>query len=164
MVQLRSGPPRPVYTGRVKATLTKDDLPAIAVSRLRASGVITTAMTSIAVTVGELDRTVGLSHMTFPNGGGWSWFVCPECQKRARKLRLTEDNRLCCGRCDGLLWACQHKLEDGRIERLRELLYGPPARLKPRWLKIDRRRRLEAALRRAIIVKRQRRLDRMKPS
>jgi hypothetical protein len=154
MVQLRSGPPRYVSTGRIRP-LAKDDLPSISVSRLRATGVIRPDMTAIAVKVGELERTVGLAHTTFPNGGGWSWFVCPQCQHRTRTLRLTEDNRLCCWRCDGLLYACQHHDPAIRIARLKALLYGGQARHKPRWISIDRRRRLELSLRRALLVQRQ---------
>jgi hypothetical protein len=112
-------------------------------------------MTSIAVKIGELERTVGLAHSTFPNGGGWSWFVCPQCQHRARTLRLTEDNRLCCWRCDGLLYACQHHDNSIRIARLKALLYGGPARHNPRWISMDRRRRLELSLRRALLLQRQ---------
>lgn len=159
MVQLRSlsGPSVGEQRPRIRP-LAKDDLPAIGVSRLRAAGVIRPDMTSIAVKVGELERTVGLAHTTFPNGGGWSFFVCPHCRRRTRTLRLTEDNRLCCWRCDGLLYACQHQDKSIRIARLKALLYGGPARHKPRWISMDRRRRLEDALRRALIVERLARL------
>lgn len=158
MVQLRSRPSR--YVPARPLSLTKDDLPAIGVSRLRATGVIRPDMASVAVKIGELERTVGLAHTQFPNGGGWSWFVCPQCRHRARTLRLTEDNRLCCWRCDGLTYACQHADKSIRIAHLRALLYGGPARHKPRWISIDRRRSLEAALRRLIIRQRQERLPR----
>jgi len=160
---LRARPPRSV-SAPLSRPLNKDDLPAIRVSRLRALGVIRPDMERVAVKVGELESEVGLAHTTFPNGGGWSWFVCPQCRRRTRTLRLTEDKGLCCQRCDGLLYACQHRDKSVHIARLRALLYGPPARLKPRWLTLDRRRRLELALRRAIIVERQARLDRGEPS
>jgi hypothetical protein len=159
MVQLRSGPSRLVLE-KVKP-LSKDDLPAIGVSRLRATGVVTPDMASVVVKIGELERKVALTHTQFPNGGGWSWFICPQCQHRRRTLRLTEDGRLVCYRCDGLLYACQHHDKSIRIARLRALLYGDPARHKPRWLSIDRRRRLELSLRRALLVERQQRLERM---
>jgi hypothetical protein len=160
-VQLRSGPSRHVLAGRRR--LTKDDLPAISVSRLRARGLVTPAMTSVILKVAELEATIAVTHTTFPNGGGWSWFVCPQCQHRTRTLRLTEDNRLVCWRCDGLLYRCQQHDRSLTIARLKALLYGPPARLKPRWLTMDRRRRLEASLRHALMVERQERLERMKP-
>lgn len=158
-MQLRSEPVASVGRQRPRIRpLSKDDLPAISVSRLRATGLIRPDMASIVVKVGELERTVGLTHTQFPNGGGWSWFICGHCQHRTRTLRLTEDNRLCCWRCDGLLYACQHHDKSVRIARLKALLYGAPARHKPRWISMDRRRRLEASLRRALIVQRQERL------
>jgi hypothetical protein len=141
--------------------LAKDDLPAIHISRLRASGAVRPDMASVALIVGGLERTIGLAHLQFPNGGGWSLFICPQCQGRRRVLRLAEDGRLACWRCDGLAYACKRRDRAPRIAALRALLYGGPARLKPRWLDIDRRRRLEAALRRLIIRDRLERLERI---
>ena len=40
---------------------------------------------------------MGLSLVRFPNGGSWSFFVCP-CGRRARILRLYEGG-LACLRC-----------------------------------------------------------------
>jgi hypothetical protein len=159
---VRSGPPRHVHGARVRP-LAKDDLPAVSISRLRATGVIRPDMASVVVKVGELEREVGLAHIQFPNGGGWSLFVCPVCQHLTRTLRLTEDGRLCCWRCDGLKYACQLNDKSLTIARLKALLYGGPARHKgPRLrINVDRRRRLEIALRRALIRQRQDRLDRM---
>jgi hypothetical protein len=163
MVQLRSEPVASVggHRPRIRA-LSKDDLPAIGVSRLRATGVVTPSMSALVVDMGDgVERKVGLAHMQFPNGGGWSWFVCPQCGHRTRTLRLTEDGRLVCRRCDGLLYRCQFRGRSTRIAHLRELLYGGPARHKPRGINVDRRRRLEASLRRLLIRQRQERLERM---
>ena len=135
-------------------------MPAIGVSRLRATGVIRPDMAKVTLKVGELERTVGLQHIHFPNGGGWSYFICPACGHRTRTLRLTEDGRLVCWRCDGLRYRCQQRDPSLTIARLRALLYGQPARLKKRWLNIDRRRRLEVSLRRLIIRERKERLYR----
>lgn len=146
--------------GKRLNALTKDDLPAVSVSRLRALGIIRPDMAKVTVKVADLERTVGLQHLHFPNGGGWSLFVCPHCGHRARTLRLTEDGRLVCWRCDGLRYRCERRDRSLTIARLKALLYGEPARLKPRWLNLDRRRRLEASLRRALILDRQDRLDR----
>jgi hypothetical protein len=143
--------------------LSKDDLPAIGISRLRATGVVTRDMTAIVVNMGDgLERKVKLAHTQFPNGGGWSFFVCPQCGHRTRTLRLTEDGRLVCRRCDGLLYRCQHHDKSTRIAHLRALLYGGPARHNPRWINVDRRRRLEGDLRRLLIREREERLERMK--
>jgi hypothetical protein len=137
-------------------------LPAIGISRLRATGVVTPTMSAIAINMGDgLERKVKLAHNRFPNGGGWSHFICPQCGRRTRTLRLTEDGRLVCRRCDGLLYRCQRHDKETRIAHLRALLYGAPARHKPRTVPIDRRQRLEAALRRLLIRQRQERLDRV---
>jgi hypothetical protein len=119
-------------------------------------------MSALTVNMGDgLERKVKLAHTQFPNGGGWSFFVCPQCGARTRTLRLTEDGRLVCRRCDGLLYRCQHHDKSTRIAHLRALLYGGPARHKPRWINVDRRRRLEAALRRLLIREREERLERV---
>jgi Transposase zinc-ribbon domain len=119
-------------------------------------------MSAIAVNMGDgVERTVKLAHTRFPNGGGWSFFVCPQCGHRTRTLRLTEDGRLVCRRCDGLLYRCQHHDKATRIAHLRALLYGGPARHKPRAVSMDRRRSLESALRRLLIRERQERLERI---
>jgi hypothetical protein len=119
-------------------------------------------MTAIMVNMGDgRERKIALAHTKFPNGGGWSFFVCPQCGTKTRTLRLTEDARLVCRRCDGLLYRCQHHDKSTRIAHLRALLYGGPARHKPRWINVDRRRRLEASLRRLLIRQRQERLDRV---
>lgn len=163
-MQLRSEPIASVGDQRPRIRpLAKDDLPAIGISRLRATGVVTPSMTAIAVNMGDgVERKIALSHTQFPNGGGWSFFVCPQCATRTRTLRLTEDARLVCRRCDGLLYRCQHHDKATRIAHLRALLYGSPARHKRRWISnAERRRSLEAALRRLIIRQRQERLDRV---
>jgi hypothetical protein len=163
MVQLRSEPVASVGDQRPRIRpLAKDDLPAIGISRLRATGVVTPSMTAVAINMGDgRERKIALSHTQFPNGGGWSFFVCPQCAMRTRTLRLTEDGRLVCRRCDGLLYRCQHHDKATRIAHLRALLYGSPARLKPRTVPMDRRRALESALRRLLIRQRQERLDRV---
>jgi hypothetical protein len=137
---------------------TQDDCPSVSVSRLRALGAVTEDMASVRVTIGEVSREVGLSHMRFPNGGGWSFFLCPLCGRRARVLKLFE--RIACWRCtrfEGRPLPYRAMLHDRsqRIERLREKLYGGAARPRPRpGRMLDRRRRLEQALRRALIAER----------
>lgn len=132
----------------------RDDLPAIGVSRLRALHVITPDMRTVRLELGGLAFDVGLAHNRFPNGGGWSHFICP-CGRLARTLRLLE-GRLVCRTCDGLLARCQlgdrpdqSKGDKGpAIARRLAQLAGP----------VKQRRKLERSLRRALIVERKRRL------
>jgi hypothetical protein len=138
--------------------LTQDDCLAVSVSRLRALGEVTEAMERVRVTIAGVSVEARLWHLRFPHGGGWSFFLCPSCGRRARVLKLSE--RIACWRCtaaegERLRYRCQ--LGDGgpRIARLRALLFGGPARLKPRaGQMLDRRRPTEQALRRALIIER----------
>jgi hypothetical protein len=140
--------------------LTQDDCPSISVSRLRALGAVAEGMGSVRVTISGVEREVRLSHMRFPNGGGWSFFICPSCGRQARVLKLFE--KIACWRCTRsgspsrrLYYRVEQKDKAKRIKRLRERLQGGPARLKPRpGRTIDRRARTELALRRALIAER----------
>jgi hypothetical protein len=137
---------------------TQDDCQSVSVSRLRALGEVTEDMASVRVTIGEVSREVRLSHMRFPNGGGWSFFICSSCGRRSRVLKLFE--KISCWRCarfEGKPLPYRVELGDRtqRIERLRQRLDGGPARAKPRpGRSLDRRLRLEQALRRATIAER----------
>lgn len=126
----------------------RDDLPAIGVSRLRATGLITPAMKTIRLEVEARTFDIGLVHTHFPKGGGWSFFVCPSCSRFARTLRLLE-RRLVCRRCDGLLARCQMEDKGPRIKSLIERLNRPKAK---------NRARLERSLRQALIADRRKRL------
>jgi hypothetical protein len=141
--------------------LTQDDCPSISVSRLRALGEVTEDMGSVRIAIAGVEREVRLSHRRFPNGGGWSFFLCPVCGRRARVLKLFE--KIACWRCTRagvpprrLYYRVELGDRVGRIERLTALLYsGQAARLKPRpGRTIDRRARTEQALRRALIAER----------
>ena len=136
--------------------LTQDDCPSVSVSRMRALGEVTEDMARVRVTIAGVSREVGLWHMRFPNGGGWSFFLCPGCGRRAKVLKLYE--KIACWRCtrvEGrpLVYRVQLGDRSGRIERLS----GEPARVKPRpGRTLDRRWRTEQALRRALIAERSR--------
>jgi hypothetical protein len=130
----------------------QDDLPSVSVSRLRATGAITAEMTRTIVAGVEVD----LDLVRFANGGSWSFFLCPQCGQRSRTLKLFEGCVLC--------WRCCHqrgaryrvkgmtprRRAERRIPRLRAMLESPTSlRLKPStlWGKMERRSRMEAALR-----------------
>ena len=69
------------------------------VSWLRAAGVITAATMVTTVAFGDCSFNVSVAHRHFPNGGSWSFFVCP-CGRRCRVLRLY-DRSLACRWCLG---------------------------------------------------------------
>jgi hypothetical protein len=146
-----------------------DLLTSPSVSRLRASGVGDWNTKSVLISFGEGDdalwREVHVTHRRFPNGGGWSFFTCPLCERRARVLKL-HDGRPMCWRCCAASGA-RYRSASGspverdaarmaRLQKLRELLDGGPARLQPRpGRALDRRRELTISLRRALIRQRQ---------
>jgi hypothetical protein len=74
--------------------LFQDDLPSVSISPMRASGVVTPDIEWVDVAFGEgdsaLKRRIRLTHHKFPNGGSWSFFVCPDCGRPARVLKLHE--------------------------------------------------------------------------
>jgi hypothetical protein len=135
------------------------------VSRLRAKGVITPYTAGVVVCFGEgesvLRREVRVVHRKLRNGGSWSFFVCPQCARRARVLKL-HDGRPKCWRC---CRACgvRYRSANGspverdaarmaRLQKLRELLDGGPVRLHPRpGRKLDRLWSLTVSWRRGMI-------------
>jgi hypothetical protein len=142
-----------------------DELPGVFVSRMRASGVIGPDTKTTTVAFGDVDFVVGLVLRRFPNGGSWSFFVCP-CGRRVRILRLFEGGLACC-RCleaRGLrarveLIKMEKRaayLAPKRIERLNGAM---SARINPRsGRKLDRRANLELRLKRSLIVERRARI------
>jgi hypothetical protein len=146
-----------------------DELVSLAASRLKATGAIRLEDRHGIIAFGEKQKLVGVAHTVFENGGSWSYFVCPKCGRRAKKLWLVDDAprcRLCLeklgvrnraaygfGRTERL------RERDRRVDRLQAMLEGGPMRFKPvppNWgnRHLDRRNRLTAALQRARIATR----------
>ena len=135
-----------------------DDLPASeSVSRLRALGVITAETQVTAVTFGEVSFNVAVTHRRFPNGGSWSFFLCP-CGRRARILRLFEGG-LACRQCLGARGLRPRVQLIATHKRAAYLAPRILARLNSDKPALDRRVNLEAKLRRSLIVARQFALD-----
>ena len=132
----------------------QDDLPSISISRLRATGAITAEMSKTKITIGGVEVEVGLQLVKFPNGGSWSFALCPHCGLRARVLKLF-DGCVLCWRCccrRGAQYRVKRCWVRGRAElripRLKAMLEAStPLRLKPvLWGTMERRKRHEAAL------------------
>lgn len=134
-----------------------DDLSSLAVSRLVAEKKITRDMSRVWVHFAGSSAEFAVSRIDFPNGGWWAFVIC-QCGKRVRSLWLHDGLIRCrhCLRRLGFSWRCEHRDKGPRLDRLRARLGSPdPARLRPRPARtLDRRWRLEAALRRALLVER----------
>jgi hypothetical protein len=138
----------------------RDDLPAVSISRLRATGVIAAETTTFRVQLGHVEKMVSVHLRRFPSGGSWSWFGCPTCGKWARTLRLHLDDIVCPACCKrrgirprGDTLSVRQRAER-RIPKLRAMLESKASlRLKPVLRgKMERRSRHEAALRRCKFI------------
>ena len=143
------------YPRRMKLTI--DDLPWAGVSRLRATGVITEQSGSTTVQFGPHEFEVAVTLLRFPQGGSWSFFVCP-CGAKCRTIRLYEGELACraCLKARGL----RYRIE--LIETPRRAAYhlGRQPDAPPRFHRAGRnlaakQARREEALRRSLIVARQ---------
>jgi hypothetical protein len=146
-----------------------DELVSIGVSRLKATGAIRLEDRHGIIAFGDKQKLIGVAHTVFKNGGSWSYFVCPRCGRRARKLWLVDDAprcRLCLEKLGvryraayGFGRAERLRERDRRVGRLQDMLEGGPMRFKPvppKWgnRRLDRRHRLTWALQQARIATR----------
>ena len=146
-----------------------DQLVSVGVSRLKATGAIRLEDRHGIIAFGDKQKLVGVAHTKFPNGGSWSYFRCPKCGARSRKLWLVEDAphcRLCLEKL-GVRYRAAYgfgrterlRERDRRVDKLQAMLEGGPMRFKPvppNWgnRRLDRRSCLTAALQRARIATR----------
>jgi hypothetical protein len=146
-----------------------DELVTLTASHLRATGAIRLEDRHGVIAFGDKQKLVGLAHTKFPNGGSWSYFICPRCDRRAKRLWLIDDAP-CCVKCCwslgvryrsayGFGRTARLRQRDRRIDRLEAMLEGGPMRVKPvppNWgnRRLDRRNRLTWSLRRARIATR----------
>jgi hypothetical protein len=139
------------------------------VSRFRAMGVIDPSKSYAVIPVGGKTKVLSTAHVRFPNGGGWSYFRCPKCGGRSKKLWLVNGAPRCriCLEKLGVRYRSAYAFgqterlreRDRRVDRLQAMLEGGPLRLKPvpaNWgnRRLDRRIRLTWALQRARLVTR----------
>jgi hypothetical protein len=127
-----------------------DELLSIAASRLRATGAIRREDRHGILAFGDRQKLVCVAHTAFENGGSWSYFVCPRCGGRKKKLWLIEDAPRCLSCCWSLGVRYRSAYGFGRSERLRERDRYVD-RVHTRRLR-GRKRRLTTTMRRSMIT------------
>src|ERR1700722_14080729 len=133
-----------------------DQLLGLTASRLKASGAIRLEDRHGFVAFGDEDhggerrKCIGVAHTKFPNGGAWSYFICPRCGGRKKKLWLVDDAPRCLSCCWALGVRYRSAYGFGRAERLRERDRYVD-RVQDRRLR-GRKRRLTMTMRRSMIT------------
>jgi hypothetical protein len=127
-----------------------DQLVSVGVSRLKATGAIRLEDQQAIIPFGDKNKLIGVAHTKFPNGGSWSYFRCPKCGARSKKLWLVEDAPRCLSCCWSLGVRYRSAYGFGRSERLRERDRYVD-RVHTRRLR-GRKRRLTTTMRRSMIT------------
>lgn len=147
-----------------------DEFQRVRVSRLRADGTIDPAKRQAVIPFPDgTSKIIGVGHTHFPNGGGYSYFVCPKCAKLAGVLYLIEDAPRCTKCCEamnikdaaryGFGREARRKAQDRRLDALiakvetkqRLRLKPAPASWRGRAQQVYKSQRLQEAMRRRLI-------------
>jgi hypothetical protein len=127
-----------------------DELASLTASRLKATGAIRLEDRHGIIAFGDKQKLIGVAHAVFKNGGSWSYFRCPKCGARSKKLWLVDDAPRCLSCCWSLGVRYRSAYGFGRSERLRERDRYVD-RVQDRRLR-GRKRRLTMTMRRSMIV------------
>jgi hypothetical protein len=147
-----------------------DEFAKVRVSRLRANGTIDPAKRQALIPFPDgTTKLIGTSHTWFAKGGGWSYFICPKCVRRAATLYLIDDAPRCVRCCAAMNVKYSSQYGFGRDERrkaadkrldalIAKLETTQSLRLKPtpaNWRgkarQVYRSHRLQEAMRRRLI-------------
>jgi hypothetical protein len=147
-----------------------DEFPKLRVGRFRALNIVDPSKAYALIPVGERQKLIGTAHVRFPNGGGFSYFVCPSCAKLAQTLYLIDNAARCRRCCHALNIVDRSAWGFGRTERLlardqyldeliRKLATKEPLMLKPapaNWVgrcrRVQRSQRLTMRMRRNMVA------------
>jgi hypothetical protein len=147
--------PMPKRASDADSRIFFDELVSLSASRLRATGAIRLEDKHGVIAFGDKEhgvkrKCIGVMHTKFPNGGAWSYFLCPRCGGRKKKLWLVDDTPRCLSCCWSLGVRYRSAYGFGRAERLRERDRYVD-RVQDRQLR-GRKRRLTMTMRRSMIV------------
>jgi hypothetical protein len=147
-----------------------DEFACVKIPRLRATGEVQFDAVSAVIAFGGKQKLIALAHVRFGNGGSWSLFRCPKCDRRCNRLWSVDDAPLCVRCCNDLNIWHRTKWGFGRRERLRArdqtldeliakidattpLRFNPaPEHWRGRARLVSNSRRLAARMRRSMIV------------
>jgi hypothetical protein len=147
-----------------------DEFEFVKVSRFRAMGVIDPAKREALIPFpnGKV-KLIGTGHVRLKYGGGYSYFVCPKCNRLAGRLYLIDDAPLCVRCCDalnikhasryGFGRAARRQARDkildqliAKLETKEPLLFNPaPTSWRGRAKLVYRSHRLQEAMRRRLV-------------
>jgi hypothetical protein len=94
-----------------------DEFLCVKIPRLRATGVVKLDAPHAVIQFDEKQKLIGLAHTKFRQGGSWSYFRCPRCDRRCNRLWSVDDAPRCCKCCEAM--NIHHRTQYGsRAERL----------------------------------------------
>jgi hypothetical protein len=125
-----------------------DEVLSLDAARLKATGAIGLEDRHGIIAFGDKQKLVGVAHTVFKNGGSWSYFVCPRCGGRKKKLWLVNEAPRCLSCCWSLGVRCRSAYGCGQRLRERDRYVD---RVQDRRLR-GRKRRLTMTMRRSMIV------------
>jgi hypothetical protein len=89
-----------------------DEFQSVRVSRLRADGTIDPSKLHALIPFPDgTTKLIATAHTRFPNGGGWSYFRCPKCDRRTPLLYLIGKAPRCSRCCEAM--NIQHRSKYG---------------------------------------------------
>jgi hypothetical protein len=96
-----------------------DAFESVKASYFRGRDIIDPKKNTAIIPLGGKDRLIGTKHTWFANGGGYSYFVCPGCARRASRLYLIDDAPRCVKCCAAMNIRHRSVWGLGRDERRR---------------------------------------------
>jgi hypothetical protein len=97
-----------------------DEFACVKIPRLRATGGVKLDAPHAIILFDEKQKLIRPAHTKFRQGGSWSYFRCPRCDRRCNRLWSVDDAPRCVKCCEALNIHHRSRYGWGRGERLRE--------------------------------------------
>jgi hypothetical protein len=79
-----------------------DEFLCVKIPRLRAMGIVKLDAPHAVIPFGDKQKLVGLAHTKFRQGGSWSYFRSPRCDRRCNRLWSVDDAPRCVKCCEAM--------------------------------------------------------------